>query len=211
MNFETVEKSLELISRELDEVQERRESILKESRDVISLASRAIVSLHVGKSKEARSQLRSAGIALEELRRVAVPDLHRYLVPPEAEFVEASILHAVESVKPIPSHKDLGVASASYLLGLLDAIGEIKRAVYDRIRQGRSGEALDLFEIMERLYVLLSPFAVYDHVAQGVKRKLDVARILIEDTRAAVTEEIRRSEFMKSIGKLSRTLRPVSK
>ena len=211
MNFDTVERSLELISGELDKVEERRERILRESRDVISLASKAIVSIHVGKLKEARSHLKSANTLLEELKKVAVQDLHRYLVPPESEFVEASVLYSIESEKGIPSCKDLGVANTSYLLGLLDAVGEIKRAVYDRIRQGRTSEALELFSIMERLYVLLSPFAVYDHVAQGVRRKLDVARILVEGTRSAVTEEIRRSEFMKSIEELSGKLGSISK
>ena len=211
MNFDTVERSLELISRELDKVEERRERILRESRDVISLASKAIVSIHVGKLKEARSHLKSANTLLEELKKVAVQDLHRYLVSPESEFVEASVLHSIESEKRIPSCMDLGVANTSYLLGLLDAVGEIKRAVYDRIRQGRTSEALELFSIMERLYVLLSPFAVYDHVAQGVRRKLDVARILVEGTRSAVTEEIRRSEFMKSIEELSGKLGSISK
>lgn len=211
MNFDTVERSLELISGELDKVEERRERILRESRDVISLASKAIVSIHVGKLKEARSHLKSGNTLLEELKKVAVQDLHRYLVPPESEFVEASVLYSIESEKGIPSCKDLGVANTSYLLGLLDAVGEIKRAVYDRIRQGRTSEALELFSIMERLYVLLSPFAVYDHVAQGVRRKLDVARILVEGTRSAVTEEIRRSEFMKSIEELSGKLGSISK
>ncbi len=211
MNFDTVEGSLELISGELDKVEERRERILRDSRDVISLASKAIVSIHVGKLKEARGHLKSGNTLLEELKKVAVQDLHRYLVPPESEFVEASVLYSIESEKGIPSCKDLGVANTSYLLGLLDAVGEIKRAVYDRIRQGRTSEALELFSIMERLYVLLSPFAVYDHVAQGVRRKLDVARILVEGTRSAVTEEIRRSEFMKSIEELSGKLGSISK
>ena len=46
-------------------------------------------------------------------------------------------------------------------------------------------------------------FAVYDNVAQGVKRKLDVGRILIEDTRATITEEARRRDFIMAVNKLS--------
>ncbi|MGI0090976.1 MAG: hypothetical protein ACREBS_04645, partial [Nitrososphaerales archaeon] len=55
-------------------------------------------------------------------------------------------------------------------------------------------------------YLLISPFAVYDNIAPGIRRKLDVARILIEDTRATVTEEARRREFITAINMLSAEL-----
>jgi translin len=64
---------------------------------------------------------------------------------------------------------------------------------------------------MEHLYIILLPFAVYDHLAQGIRRKLDVARILLENTRSAVTEEIRRSKIIKSMEKLSKKLSSKSK
>jgi translin len=59
---------------------------------------------------------------------------------------------------------------------------------------------------MEALYTMLSPFAVYDNIVQGIKRKLDVSRILIEDTRSAITEEVRRNEFMTAVSNLSAKL-----
>lgn len=155
---------------------------------------------------EASSKLRSAKEILADLRKVSTGDLHRYLIAPEVEYVEASILYSIIMKKSIPSYKELEVTNVSYLLGLLDVIGEIKRCVYDEIRRGKSNEASTLFTIMERLYILLLPFAVYDHLAQGIRRKLDIARMLIEDTRSAVTEEMRRSKLMRSIEKLSKRL-----
>ncbi|MEE9585892.1 MAG: RNA-binding protein, partial [Nitrososphaerales archaeon] len=108
--------------------------------------------------------------------------------------------------KTIPSQTDLKVSSEAYLLGLLDSIGELKRMVYDSIRKGEVNRASDLFNLMEELYIQLSPYAIYDNVVQGVRRKLDVSRRLIDDTRAAVTEEVRRTEFMKSMKSLANKL-----
>jgi len=206
MNIEHVEESLFDISKELDETEKKREKILRESRDVISLSAKAITNIHLMNLDEASSKLRSAKEILADLRKVSTGDLHRYLIAPEVEYVEASILYSIIMKKSIPSYKELEVTNVSYLLGLLDVIGEIKRCVYDEIRRGKSNEASTLFTIMERLYILLLPFAVYDHLAQGIRRKLDIARMLIEDTRSAVTEEMRRSKLMRSIEKLSKRL-----
>jgi len=211
MNFEQVEESLAEISRELDEVEGKRERILRESRDVISLSAKAITNIHLMNLDEAIPKLNSAKALLAELRKVGTHDLHRYLISPEVEYVEASVLYSIAIKKPIPSYKELEVTNVSYLLGLLDAIGEIKRRIYDEIRRGKSGEASSLFSIMEHLYIILLPFAVYDHLAQGIRRKSDVARILIENTRSAVTEEMRRSKIIKSMDKLSKKLSSKSK
>ena len=69
----------------------------------------------------------------------------------------------------------------------------------DQIRIGNSKNAENYFGIMEELYLILYPFAVYDKIVKESRRKLDVNRILVEDTRLILTEEIRRQEFIKNI------------
>ena len=82
---------------------------------------------------------------------------------------------------------------------MLDCIGELKRQIIDQIRIGNSKNAENLFEIMENLYLMLYPFATYDKIVKESRRKLDVNRILVEETRLVLTEEIRRQEFIKNI------------
>jgi translin len=67
------------------------------------------------------------------------------------------------------------------------------------LRKGNVKRASDLFELMEEIYTRLAPYAIYDHIIQGIRRKLDVSRILVENTRSAVTEEVRRAEFLKGM------------
>ncbi len=192
-------KSLELIAKELDLKISRREDILKESRAAIALSSRAIVNIHTGKKTEAAKQLVENKEQLTDLRKIAEEDLKRYLISPETEYAEAMIIKAISADQDIPSQETLKVSNEGYILGLLDAVGEIKRMVYDSLRKGDVKRASDLFELMEEIYTRLSPFAIYDHIIQGVRRKLDVSRILVENTRSAVTEEVRRSEFLKGM------------
>jgi translin len=182
--------------------QNRREKLIKGTRDVIMLCSKAIVSLHGGKFDEATQQANKAKELLDELRQDAQADLYRYIIGAETELVEANALKAIISGSSIPSMDSLNVKGDSYILGLLDCVGELKRLVYDKIRLGKSDDAKNLFALMEQIYSALFPFAAYDNIVPGVRRKLDVARILIEDTRAAVTEDSRRLAMLDAIDKL---------
>jgi translin len=203
MSFTSVEYSLTEATKKFDEVVSRREKLIKESRDVIALSAKSIVSVHTSEFAEAKKLKGESRSKLDELRAVAGSDLTKYLLVPEQEYVECSVVLAIKTGSKIPARRQLGVSHLSYILGLLDAIGELKRSVYDAIRETEFATAEKLFACMEQLYLMLSPFAVYDNVAQGVKRKLDVARILIEDTRATITEEARRGEFIMAVNKLS--------
>jgi translin len=80
-------------------------------------------------------------------------------------------------------------------------VGEIKRLVYDSMRADNGRSAESLFAVMEEIYGAVYPFAVYDNVVSGLRKKLDVARMLIEDVRAAVTEESRRKALMEAVGR----------
>ncbi|MDG6994782.1 MAG: RNA-binding protein [Nitrososphaerota archaeon] len=203
MSYTGVESSLSEAMKLFDAIVSRRERLIKDSRDIISLSARTIVSVHTSNFIEAKKLKNEAKQRLEDLRKIAESDLTRYLLTPEQEFVECSVMLAVATRKTLPSRRQLGVTPSSYVLGMLDVIGELKRSVYDSIRKDEFDNAERMFSAMENLYLIVSPFAVYDHIAQGVKRKLDVARILIEDTRAIVTEEARRRDFVHAVNELA--------
>ena len=203
MSKDRLMESLEMIVKKLDMKISRREDLLKESRAAIALSSKAIVNMHTGKKTEAEEELIQNNDLLIDLRKIAKEDLKRYLISPETEYAEAMIIRSISADEDIPSQEILKVGNEGYILGLLDSVGEIKRMVYDKLRKGEVARASDLFELMEEIYTLLSPFAVYDHIIQGVRRKLDVSRILVENTRSAVTEEVRRMEFLKGMANIA--------
>ena len=202
MTLKSVKNSLDKISKSLSGIQDNREFLLKNSREVIILCSKSIISLHKGDLKTCKHNLRNADLLLKKYRRKAKLDLQRYLVTPEQEFVEASCLLAVVEKNEIPSHTKLKVSEESYVLGLLDCIGEMKRMIFDKIRIGDISSALRIFEIMENLYLQLYPFSMYDKVVKEARRKIDVDRVLVDDARGAITEEKRRSELIEILNKL---------
>jgi translin len=185
---------------------ERRDRILKESRDVISACSRAIIDVHTGRMKEAEKEHAAAKSLLASLKRTSSGSASRYLVSPEAEYVEASAILALTQNGEVPSMENLGASPEAYLLGLLDAVGELKRLVLDSILQRKLVRAKKYFGVMEELYSLCSPLAVYDHVVNGARRKIDVARMLVEDTRGLLAEELGRESVSASMARLEKKL-----
>ena len=185
---------------------ERRDRLLKESRDVITSGSRAIISVHQGKLKEATKELSQARSVLSSLKKSSGGPVSRYLISPETEYVEASAVLALAQGKAIPSRDALGASPEAYLLGLLDTVGELKRLVLDSIMHGKMVKAKAYFAVMEDLYSACSPMAVYDHVVNGTRRKIDVARMLVEDTRGLMTEEVRRESVASSLARLQKKL-----
>lgn len=194
-----IESSLAEIDSNLKDVQERREKLIKGTRDVILLCSKSIIALHHGDLDDAKTSMQQARSMLDEFRSYAKHDLTRYLAVAEQELVEAHALVAVMQDKELPAVNEIGVSGESYLTGLLDCVGEIKRLVYDRMRSGKAHDAEKLFATMEEIYGAVYPFAAYDNIVSGLRKKLDVARMLIEDIRAVVTEERRRKAMIDAI------------
>ena len=201
MTIKNVKSSLPMISKNLEKTNSKREFLIKNNRETVILCSQAIISIHKNDLSTAKKKIAKAKSELTKLKQKSAGDLVRYIITPEQEFVEAVSLLAVIEGKDIPSVKSLKVSDESYILGLLDCIGEIKRQVIDKIRVGDSRRATKLFDIMENLYLLLYPFASYDKIVKEARRKLDVNRMLVEETRSVLTEEIRRQELIKAIKK----------
>ncbi|MBA0908100.1 MAG: RNA-binding protein [Nitrosarchaeum sp.] len=204
MTLNNVKLSLNKIAKSLSEVQDAREFLLKNTREVIILCSKSIISVHSGDMKSAKNNLKQADLLLKKYRKKATPDLKRYLITPEQEFVEAASLIAIVEKNEIPSEKKLEVLPESYVLGLMDCVGELKRMIFDKIRMGDIDNASRIFDIMEKLYLYLYPFSMYDKVLKEARRKIDVDRILVDDARGVMTEEKRRSELIKALTKLQK-------
>jgi len=199
MALKNVKSSLREISKLLKDSNASREFLIKNTRDVVILSSHSIIAALKGDLKLATQKIKKAESVLIKNQKKAKEGFKKYLITPEQEFVEAHSFLAIIENKEIPSLKSLKVSKESYVLGLLDCIGELKRLVLDNIRKDRLKEANRIFNVMENLYLVLYPLAMYDKIVKEARRKLDVNRILVEETRAVITEEIRRNHFINAL------------
>lgn len=184
----------EEISRHLEEKDQAREEALALTRVVVRRSGAAIRSVHRGELDRA---LDLAGRAGEDLAAILNllkehPDV-RYsgLVDgAEQEYAEARIVYALITEERIPHPREVGVEMTSYLAGLGDAVGELRRHILDLIRLGRPVEGEVHLAAMEEIYHLLISFDYPDAVTKGMRRKGDVARSLLDRTRGDLTNAI---------------------
>jgi len=197
--IKNVKSSLNDISKSLHSVNAAREYLIKNTRDVVILCSHSIIAAHKGDLRLAKQKIKNAELVLKKNQKKAKDGFKKYLITPEQELVEACSFLAVIENKEIPSLKSMKVSKESYILGLLDCIGELKRLMLDNIRKDKLKEANRIFNVMENLYLILYPFAMFDKIVKEARRKLDVNRSLVEESRAIITEEIRRNHFVKAL------------
>lgn len=194
-----VRTDVEKINKKFKDIEERRNAIIKGTRDATILCSKAIVAMHAHKKNESIENIERAKKLLQQFKEMGKDDLQKYLYIAEQEFVEAYCLFSIIENSVIPGMKSLAVSDISYVMGLLDCIGEIKRMIIDKIRMEGTTNVNTLFELMDKIYGIIYPLAVYDNLMPGLRKKLDVARILIENVRAIITEEKRRTIMIEKI------------
>jgi translin len=103
------------------------------------------------------------------------------------EVAEACIVYALLRDEPVPSPEDLGIDDAPYLNGLLEAMGELRRATLDAIRSEDLSTAEKFLAIMDEVYFEAMTFDQADAITQGARRRTDALRAILERTRSDIT------------------------
>jgi len=165
-----------------------REEIIRLTREIIRLSSEATRNIHLGKHAEALESIKKARDLVAKISRVLAdhPDLYYSGLVYNAlsEYAEATITYFLVVEKKMPSYKDLNIPYVPYLQGLGDVVGEIRRYVLTLLSKGLVEEASLYLEVMERIYLWLRKLNYPDPLVPGLRHKVDVARRLLEDTRA---------------------------
>ncbi len=177
---------------ELARLQERARRL---SRQVVRDSARAINAIHRGEERIADGLIERAG---KNLRRLVVlvrrdPWLEGMgdVFQAQQEYAEARLLRALLRGKLLKP-RALDVGYRAYLGAVADVIGELRRCALDAIRRGELQQAERMLERMEELYDMLMEFDYADSVIPGMRRKQDVARQLIERTRADLVLAVKR-------------------
>jgi translin len=187
---------------ELDGKFAARELALKNCRRIIRSSANAIRSLHRGETEAARRLMEEVKALVAEAEEPLAE--HRdiyyagFFYDAVKEYAEAELTAALLAGEELPTPADLGLHAVPYLKGLGEAVGELRRRLLDQLRAGDIDEAEDTFARMEVIIDLLTSLDYPDGMTSGLRRTTDVARSLIERSRAdltmtAVQERMRRT------------------
>lgn len=189
---------------------EKRDQALAQSRDLTRHAARAIRAIHRDDTELAHEYLAQAKQLAEALRTGLAdePDLYfsGYTQDALKEYCEAHLTVATILNQDWPTPEELGMEYATYLNGMSEVIGELRRRIMDLMRTGHSPEVERLLEVMDEIYAVLVTMDFPDALTYGLRRRTDIARSIIERTQADVTISYRQQLLETRIADLSAQL-----
>lgn len=173
---------------------EARETALGASRDATRAAANAIRAIHRGDTDRADELIVRSRAALD--RAVSAADRHPdvlwggFVQDAAKEYAEARITAAAVRGEPWPTVEQVDVDDGSWLHGLAETVGELRRRCLDLIRGERLDEAERLLETMDDILSALVTIDVPDGLTRGLRRATDVARSITERTRGDLTNAL---------------------
>lgn len=184
-----------------------RDKALAQARQLTRACSLAIRAVHRDDKEAMAAQLTEASNLADTLRDELKdhPDLYYagYTQDALKEFVEANVTCALIQKQPLQTPEELVVEESTYLNGLAEVVGELRRRTLDILRSGYSEEAERLLGYMDEIYSVLVTMDYPDAITNGLRRQTDLARGIIEKTRGDVTFSLRGEHLTQAIRKLS--------
>jgi translin len=198
--MKNLDKIVNKIEKSIDDKDKIREQALRSSREIIIGCRKAIQLIHQKKMKNASTNIKQASVKLIGLYDMTQghPDLYHagFVENAAQEFVEANCFYNIMQGKDLPDPDKIQTTYSSYLLGLCDLVGELRRTALDSIRHGKAKIADKYLDMMEEIYDVIIRFD-YPSGLIPIKKKQDMVRSLIEKTRGelAVASCERRIEY----------------
>ena len=200
---EIIEKTRKI----LDERTRVRDETLLQARTLTRLSALTIRAIHRGESDEANNLLNEAHLLVLKMQTdlAAYPDLYftGYTQDAIKEFAEASLTCALIENRRLPRPEELGIEYATYINGLAESIGELRRRCLDILRKGYSEEAERLLQTMDEIYNFLVTLDYPDAITNGLRRQTDLVRGIIERTRADLTLSLREQNLQEALQKFA--------
>ena len=207
-------RDLASVQKQLVHYDEAREAVLSLSRSATRLAGSSILEIHRGDMEAASNTLRKVEQTLNKIQILA-DDFSEFktssgVVVAFQEYVEAMTLRSFAQSERIPTISELKTDNRSYVLGLLDAVGEFRRMALNSLRRGEVRRAEKLLETMEGIYDDLQTLE-HTSIIPTFRVKMDADRRIIESTRGDVVTEVRRYALEQSLDRLEKRLSASSK
>ncbi len=201
-----LEKISEQIRKNFDARTAARDTALAQARQLTRACSLAIRAVHRDETDTMDTHLQEARKLADTLRDslASFPDLFYagYTQDALKEFVEANVTCALIRNEPLQTPEELAVEPSTYLNGLAEVVGELRRRTMDILRHGYSTEGERLLGYMDEIYSIMVTMDYPDAITNGLRRQTDLARGIIEKTRGDITFSLRGEHLEQAIGKL---------
>ena len=198
--MKNLDNIVDKIEKNINEKDKVREQALKYSRDIIIGCRKAMQYIHQKSMSEAKKHIEKSHEMLKQLQDITrnYGDLYHagFVENASQEFVEALCLYNIMKGEELPDPDEINTTYSSYLLGLCDVVGELRRSSLDLLRDGNAKKANEYLSLMEKIYDSIMRFD-YPSALVPIRKKQDMVRAMIERTRGelAIASCERRIEY----------------
>lgn len=172
---------IDAVTKELGALQKKQDSVMQLTREIVRMAGEAISAMHSKDSAKVRRIMLNLGKGMARLKK-AERGFEYYSATAHQEYVEAYALYCVISKKSIPSARAMGEDVRSYIGGIMDLVGELKREAFEAMRYGKMDEAEFYYQTIKDIYDSTMHIRFANSILQNFRKKQDVARIQLETT-----------------------------
>jgi translin len=206
VNTDGLNEIADSVRQYLDSKHRAREEALPLTREVIRFSANAIRAVHRGEFEAAEELIGKGRANLEQVRKSLAdhPDIFHagFVHDAQKEFAEANCTLALIAGRSLPTPEGLGVMQASYMNGLAEAIGELRRHLLDALRQGDIDHCEEALTAMGDIYDVLVTMDYPEAVTSGLRRNTDAMRGILERTRGDFTMAAVQRRLEKRISEL---------
>ncbi|MFP3163343.1 MAG: haloacid dehalogenase [Acidianus hospitalis] len=184
--IEEIQSYLDGIEEKLTERFDNREKLLLLSRELIRVCGETISLSHRQKKEEALKKYEEAIQKAKEIEQIInqYPELlYGDVGTSFQELAEASVVINMYFGGRLYLADELGIPDMYYVLGIADAVGEMRRAILEFLRKGDYENADKFFNYMETIYEELWKFEYPKSLIPGLRQKIDALRRILEETR----------------------------
>ncbi|HLD76355.1 MAG TPA: hypothetical protein VI874_05010, partial [Candidatus Norongarragalinales archaeon] len=125
----TLEKTISDLEKKLVDKEKRQDEVLSLSREIIRLCAKAIRHYHTGNPDEAKNVMKLLETGVKKLTKSSAGDFDHIAQNAYQEYAEIMCLSALLERVKLPTPTDLGIDVLSYLAGLADCVGELRRSL----------------------------------------------------------------------------------
>lgn len=189
-----------------DERTQTRDQVLAQARLLTRFSAHAIRAVHRQEPVRVAEHLEKAREIASTFQNLneSHPEIYfaGYTQDALKEYAEANLTNALVNELPLPTPQVLGIEYATYLKGLAESVGELRRRCLDLLLKQRSSEAERLLEHMDEIYAVLVTIDYPDAITGGLRRLTDIARSIIERTRGDLTMSLRQEQLVDHLRRM---------
>jgi len=195
--IDKLQEIVEEVDEKLEDKDTVRELAMKSSRAIRRISKNVIQDIH--REEEIDFSLKEAQEEIHKVKSIIEdhPELYHsgFLRNGLQEYAEAHILLSLSKGEEPKSPEELDITPSSYILGLADVVGELRRIILDELTEGDIEKAKELHGKMEKIKDMIMDFD-YPNAIVPIRNKQDTARNLVEKTRGDIASSVRNEKLI---------------